>query len=47
MKTNEKSPINVKTDINEITPEIDINNNSPLVIESGSQWLDDEGRTGS
>jgi hypothetical protein len=43
MKTTEKSPINVKTDINEVTPEIDINNNSPLlIVESGSQWIDDD-----
>ena len=33
---NEKSPINMKNDINEVTPDIDINNNSPLAIESGS-----------
>ena len=39
--TTEKSPVNLKSDINEINPDIDINNNSPLVIESGSKFVDD------
>ena len=39
--TTEKSPVNLKSDINDINPDIDINNNSPLVIESGSKFVDD------
>ena len=39
--TADKSPINLKSDINDINPDIDINNNSPLHIESGSQWIED------
>ena len=37
----------MKSDINEITPDIDINNNSPLQMESGSQWILDEEKSRS